>query len=491
MIAINETSVALQSYMILKDDRSKAVRLESWNKIDRSLDDCCGWLTSGVSAETVFATEQGQDMIRDSSQLVQRNAWSRQSGCFHPGYGNMHSMDHRGVPRFVGLDDPNQLFFQLREFSLFMDFAVTDGVTASLEIEAGQNANRFTPNYAYVDFDIGIIFPCYWNEERFGSLHVRAGNVLVPFLSFNENKPNFRQFLVSPPFTAQNFVPVVPLPPDFFGLGWSDTGLVFDWTKEISDRGFLNVKATVIEGLGSDTNALDSNSLQLAGGPFPHVRPRDGLVANEQGQVRDRNDGKAFVLKTSLTSSERPIDFGFSWYKGAWSPDSMLDMQMWGVHFNWLEEDWTLKGEWGLAHIQQNAGFDPVADAGLAPSPGLNTTTGSYNMRSWYLEASRVVHRWRRCTPCKSGDEEQECDRNLRLIGRYDYIQTNDKVSFTPWHRDRMTLGLELQFTSNSRFRYEYQHHWLNDYSAAPAPYVAAGGQPTVSMHMASCIFWF
>ena len=228
---------------------------------------------------------------------------------------------------------------------------------------------------------------------------------------------------------------------------------------------------------------------------MPYVRPRDGLRDNEQGVIRDRNNGKAFVLKTSLISSEHPIDVGFSWYKGAWNPDGSQDLQMWGLHFNWLEEDWTLKGEWGLARVQQIAGFDPVAAAGLAPSPGINATTGSYNMKSWYLEGSRVVHRWHQCT-CEKVHADDECektesDRYLRFVARYDYIDTNDKAVFTPFHRDRITLGAELQFTANTRLRYEWQQHFLNDYDSAPAPFVAAGGQRNVFMHMTSLIFWF
>ena len=44
------------------------------------------------------------------------------------GYGNVHYMDHDGLPRLVGVKDPNNLFFQLREFSLFMDFNVAPRV---------------------------------------------------------------------------------------------------------------------------------------------------------------------------------------------------------------------------------------------------------------------------------------------------------------------------------------------------------------------------
>lgn len=52
------------------------------------------------------------------------------------GYGNTHYMDHNGMPVFVGKRDMNNGFFQIREFSLFFDIAITDRIIASTELEA-------------------------------------------------------------------------------------------------------------------------------------------------------------------------------------------------------------------------------------------------------------------------------------------------------------------------------------------------------------------
>jgi len=49
---------------------------------------------------------------------------------FISGYGNMHFMDHSGLPRFTD-SDPNDSFLGLREFSLFMDFPINDTLIAS------------------------------------------------------------------------------------------------------------------------------------------------------------------------------------------------------------------------------------------------------------------------------------------------------------------------------------------------------------------------
>ena len=107
------------------------------------------------------------------------------------GYGNAHAMDHAGVARTVGKDDPNDLFFQIREFSLFFDFDVSEGIIASLEMQAVSNATTFVPAYAYVDIDIPTFVP-FWDEDVLGGLGLRVGRHLVPFLSYNENKPSFK-----------------------------------------------------------------------------------------------------------------------------------------------------------------------------------------------------------------------------------------------------------------------------------------------------------
>ena len=60
-------------------------------------------------------------------------------------------MDHDGTPSTVGNTSLDHGFFQLREFSLFFDFFITDTIIASTEVEAGDNGNIYTSNYAYVD----------------------------------------------------------------------------------------------------------------------------------------------------------------------------------------------------------------------------------------------------------------------------------------------------------------------------------------------------
>lgn len=384
------------------------------------------------------------------------------------GYGNMHYMDHDGMPAFVGQKRLDNGFFQLREFSLYFDVAITDAIIASTELEAGDNGNRYTANYAYVDVQV------------LENLSFRAGKILVPFLSYNENKPNFKQYLMSQPFTAWNLAPVNGTAQTVHGFGWSDAGVTLNWNRVVGEVGILDLKAAVINGLGSDSNVLDGNTAQLdAGMMTPVVRPRDGLIQNEENnELLDNNNNKASVLKATFKSMQFPLDFGISWYRGAWNPAGDKNLQMLGGHLNLLAKSWTIKGEYVTADVEQDAGLDPVTAAGLTGPAMLNTSTGDYNMHAYYIEGSFIPLRL-------------SADRYLRLVARYDDVDTNDKAMFTPFDRFRTTLGAEFQFARNSRLRYEWQRSKLNDFGKAPGPYKNAGGKEVVQMHMASIIFSF
>ena len=384
------------------------------------------------------------------------------------GYGNMHYMNHDGVARFVGNQDLNNGFFQIREFSLFFDIAITDAVVASTEIEAADNGTAYTANYAYVDF------------QATPNLSFRAGKILVPFLSYNENKPNFKQNLMSQPFTAWNLAPVNGIAIDNRGFGWSDAGAVANWNNELGDWGLFDVKFAVINGLGSNSDVLDVNTVQLnAGMMTPVVRPRDGLIQNETtNNLRDNNNDKATVLKMTLQPLALLGDIGFSWYRGKWNPSGTRNLTMLGAHLNVLQPNWTLKSEYVIAQVEQDAGIDPVANAGLMGPAPLNTSTGDYDMHAWYVEGSVV--------PVRGAN-----DRYLRLVGRFDDVDTNDQIGFTPFDRSRVTLGTEFQVATNTRFRFEWQRSVIDDFQNAPAPYVGAGGEETIKMAMASVIFSF
>jgi len=406
---------------------------------------------------------------------------------FHiSGYGNAHYMDPSGMPSLLEVDDatqtaenPNDGIMQMREFSLFFDFIVSDGVIASVEMEAGNNGTALTPNYAYVEIDVPEITDA-WDADELGGLSLRIGRILVPFLSYNENKPNFRQNLMSQPFTAWNLAPVIPSPPNFVGLGWSDTGGMVNWNREVGDVAFVDLKLAVINGLQNDGPVLDSATMRLnAGGMTPIVRPRSGLVDKGHESVRDNNQNKATVSKLTFISASIPLDIGFSWYKGAWDKDGDHDVEMQGIHLNWLERDWTVKGEWVTASVEQTAGVNPVTEAASAGAAGVNTSTGNYDMNAWYVEASYI--------PMRYGGG----DRFIRMVLRFDDVDTNDQAAFTPFDRSRITVGSEWQFVDHARFRYEWQRNTIDDFGNAPAAFVAAGGKERITVHMVSMIFWF
>ena len=195
----------------------------------------------------------------------------------------------------------------------------------------------------------------------------------------------------------------------FRGFGWSDAGLVASWTNSLGDFGILDLKATVINGLGSDSNVLDDNTVQLDDGMMlPVVRPRDGLVQNEEvNELMDNNNNKATVLKASFKPMSLPMDFGVSWYRGAWDPSGKQNLQMLGGHLNWLARNWTVKGEYVTADVEQDAGILIVDNSHVMNMMMLdmvniaNTTVGDYKMNAFYVEGSIVPLRWGK--PRRSG----------------------------------------------------------------------------------------
>lgn len=405
------------------------------------------------------------------------------------GYVNAHYMNHDGVPKLVNKDLDKPLF-QIREASIFTDITLTDSLLISSELEMSydfsskHNSGRddrfeILFNYYYLDIDLSNALD--WDTDVTGNLSIRAGRILVPFLHYNENKPNFRQNLMSQPFTAWQLAPVNNVAIDYQQFGWSDTGFTINWNYAIGDMGILDVKFSVINGLGNESAVLDSNTVQLdpPGMMNPTVRPRDGLAntKSEWDDFSDVNDDKAFVMKVSYVPFSIPLNIGASVYHGAWDITGDRDITMYGFHFDYSEENWNLKGELLQADVEQTAGINPVSVPGPAP---LNTSTADYSTNAWYLEGAYIPFRY-----------GENLDRFIKGVIRYDVVDSNDKSVFTPFDRSRVTLGLEWQFLRNIRMRAEWQHHRIDSFNSAPAPYVAAGGDKDIDMAMISFIAYF
>lgn len=190
------------------------------------------------------------------------------------GYGNAHIMDMFDQPRFSDTpggvpaggklkQDLNEAFGQLREFSLFLDVPLSEELLASAEIEFGDNGTAATLTYAYMTY------------QATDWLKIKAGKILVPFLRYNEQKPNFLQNLMSQPFTAWQLAPVNGIPMTFKGFGWSDVGVQVG-LQSTRDFGAFELKLAAINGLGSDDpNALDANYVFFADGTPPQVLVMD------------------------------------------------------------------------------------------------------------------------------------------------------------------------------------------------------------------------
>jgi hypothetical protein len=403
------------------------------------------------------------------------------------GYVNGHIMIHDGTPTLVGknLDEP---LYQLREASLFVDAVINDSLLFSTELEMSydfsdkENSGRESRfealfNYYYLDLDLSNAMD--WDTDENGSFKVRAGRILVPFLQHNENKPSFKQSLMSAPFTAWQIVPTNNTAVSFKQFGWTDLGLSFNYSKVIGDAGLVDVKLSIINGLGTDSQVLDSNTVQLDPGGVmkPTVRPRDGLAnaKSDWDEFSDVNDEKSVVLKVSYVPFSIPVNVGFSYYKGAWDKAENHDLTMKGFHASYSAKDWGLKGEYLIVDVEQTAGINVVTAAG----PGaLNSSTGDYEMSAWYVEGSYTPVRY-------------DNDKFLKVILRFDEVDTNDQAAFTPFDRSRVTLGLEWRFLNNMRLRLEQQESSISDFEKAPGPFVDAGGAEDISMTMMSLIAYF
>lgn len=403
------------------------------------------------------------------------------------GYINGHYMHRKGMPEFVGRDSGD--LWQIREASLFADYEITPNLLFSTEFEMSYDIsstnrsgrdNKFEGlfNFYYLDWDVASSFDM--DMDRYGSLELRAGRILVPFLSYNENKVNFRQNLMSAPFTAQHIVPVNTLPDSFQQYGWTELGATLNWSYDFEDAGIFDLKTSLINGLSTDGPVLDTGTAQLNSPMMqPTVRTRSGLngAKSSWDDLSVDGDNLAVVVKASFKPSALPLDVGVSWYNGKWDDAGDHDLTMYGVHANYIERDWSLKGEYVRADVEQTAGINPVTAMGPAM---LNSSTGDYTMDAWYIEAAYIPLRYDACAQCG--------ERYVKTVVRYDEVDTNDKAMFTPFDRNRITLGAEWRFLDNVSMRYEWQRSELEDYSNAPAPFVAAGGEKYNYMNMVSVI---
>lgn len=415
------------------------------------------------------------------------------------GYINAHYMKHDGLPRFRG-KDLNDPIIQIREASIFADVLLGDYVVFSTELEMSYDFSdedttgrdesfKASLNYYYFDFDVAAMLE--WEADEQGGLNIRFGRILVPFLQTNENKPNFKQSLMSQPFTAWQFAPVNNVASSFDQFGWTDMGLMINWFREM-DSGTISVKASAINGLGVDGEVLDTTQVQLDspmmmnGMPmmmmgnlvYPTVRIRDGLfnARSEWDDMDDVNGSLAYTLKVSYSPFSIPLNVGVSWYRGAWNSDATKGLKMWGLHASYSGARWGIKAEHGGASVEQNAGTNTIM---MGPAP-INTSTGDYNMSASFVETSVDVMQY------GPGDA-----RYVKLIHRYDTVNTNDEAMFTPFDRTRHTFGVEWEFTHNIRLRFEHQRHTLENFDASPMPFRNAGGEENVTMNMLSIIAYF
>ena len=445
-------------------------------------------LTASYWLISLWSYAYASDPMRSLTNWSQNIAKATNGRLNLSGYFNGHYMKHDGMPVLTN-KNLNKPLKQLREASLFADVMVSDSLMFSTELELSYDFTdseisgrdkRFEALFNYYYLDLDLTNATDSDEEEWGTFKIRAGRFLVPFLQYNENKPNFKQNLMSQPFTAWQLVPVNNIAVDYQQYGWTDVGLMANWSYSVEDTGIFDIKLSFINGLGTEQQVLDYNHVTLDPEGMmmqPNVRPRDGLAnsKSEWNEWSDVNDDIATAVKISFALFDFPLNVGLSWYQGAWDADGNMDLTLTGIHMDYIEKNWTLKGEWVTADVEQTAGINVI------PMPGpamINSSTGNYDMAAWYVELSYTPLRY-------------DQYKFVKIIARADSVDTNDQAMFTPFDRSRITLGLEWQFLPNIRLRYERQRHNINDFDKAPMPFIQAGGKEEITMNMISIIAHF
>ncbi len=182
------------------------------------------------------AQAEGTEFISDYFQTLSEKTQGRIN---LSGYVNAHYMKHDGLV-VLNEHDFNKSIIEIREASIYLDSIISNGLLFSSELElsydlSGQavlgDEKRFDSNitYYYADIDLNVLADL--GSDNLGQFNFRVGRILVPFLKYNENKPNFKQNLMSQSFTAWQLSPVNNTPNHPHDIGWTDFVLLFNWKK--------------------------------------------------------------------------------------------------------------------------------------------------------------------------------------------------------------------------------------------------------------------
>jgi hypothetical protein len=213
--------------------------------------------------------------------------------------------------------------FDLHYFNVIVGARVGERIAAEVLLEYEHGGDDAGIRYGIVDYKIA------------DPAILRMGKFLVPIGHFNEYlSPEYANKLPDRPLCLWRIAPIV----------WAETGVQLRGQYDLASGRSLNYAAYVVNGLEQERN-LDGSVGE------------GGDIRGMRGNSRDSNDGdKAYGGRVGIKPN-REMEFGFSYYTGAYTVDGQRSLSIMDVDAEYRKNDWTFRGEyvWGL---QETSGDD-------------------------------------------------------------------------------------------------------------------------------------
>jgi hypothetical protein len=213
--------------------------------------------------------------------------------------------------------------FDLHYFNVIVGARVGESIAAEVLLEYEHGGDDTGIRYGIIDYKFA------------DPAILRMGKFLVPIGHFNEYlSPEYANKLPDHPVCLWRIVPIV----------WAETGVQLRGQYDLASGWSVNYAGYVVNRLEQSENS--------------DVTVREGGdIRDMRGNNRDSNDGdKAYEGRVGIKPS-REMEFGFSYYTGAYTVDGQRTLSIMDVDAEYRKNDWTFRGEYVWA-LQDTSGDD-------------------------------------------------------------------------------------------------------------------------------------
>ncbi|HSM15910.1 MAG TPA: porin [Gemmatimonadales bacterium] len=293
---------------------------------------------------------------------------------------------------FTSIDaDNSNFFFDNHHFNLILIGDVVKDLYVAGEVEYEHAGEEIALEYAYFGYT-GI-----------KNLRIMAGKFIVPFGRFNKDlHPTIINKMPDRPHGFSNVLPQT----------YNDVGL---W---VSGTAPLNMGGTRVVWDGYIVNGLMGDD----GGNI-----RDGRDNDRESRSGERDDNKAVGARLGLELAKQGVDFGVSVYRGNFSNDATLnlDLTLIGADAAFRHKGLELRGE--VVHADQEA------------------TAGDLSKTGGYLQAAYMVTpKWEPVVRYSMRNFDGESDDLSRLsFGLNFYVQPASSIRVA-YHKNMEESGFEV-----------------------------------------------